>query len=77
MSAPGKPMTALAYSRLPDWETSETEEDWSDSVQQAFEVGTVDDSRAFAHLHTVQQMAGKGPVVVRLRRRAVVVPLAV
>ena len=25
--------------------------------------GTVDDSRAFAHLHTVQEMAGKGPVL--------------
>jgi len=25
--------------------------------------GTVDDSRAFAHLHTVQQISGKGPVV--------------
>lgn len=27
------------------------------------ETGTVDDSRIFAHLHTVQGMAGKGPVV--------------
>jgi putative ABC transport system permease protein len=27
------------------------------------ETGTVDDSRVFAHLHTVQQLAGKGPVV--------------
>ncbi len=27
------------------------------------QTGTVDDSRAFAHLHTVQQMAGKGSVV--------------
>lgn len=27
------------------------------------QTGTVDDSRAFAHLHTVQQMAGKGAVV--------------
>jgi putative ABC transport system permease protein len=25
--------------------------------------GTVDDSRVFAHLHTVQQLAGKGPVL--------------
>ena len=25
--------------------------------------GTVDDSRAFAHLHTVQELAGKGPVL--------------
>jgi len=25
--------------------------------------GTIDDSRAFAHLHTVQKMAGKGPAV--------------
>jgi len=27
------------------------------------ETGTVDDSRIFAHLHTVQELAGKGPVV--------------
>lgn len=27
------------------------------------ETGTVDDSRIFAHLHTVQDMTGKGPVV--------------
>ena len=27
------------------------------------QTGTVDDSRVFAHLHTVQQMAGKGAVV--------------
>ena len=27
------------------------------------QTGTVDDARAFAHLHTVQQMAGKGAVV--------------
>lgn len=27
------------------------------------ETGTVDDSRIFAHLHTVQDMAGKGPVI--------------
>jgi len=27
------------------------------------ETGTVDDSRIFAHLHTVQRLAGKGPVV--------------
>jgi len=27
------------------------------------ETGTVDDARAFAHLHTVQQMAGKGAVL--------------
>ena len=27
------------------------------------QTGTVDDSRAFTHLHTVQQMAGKGAVV--------------
>jgi len=27
------------------------------------ETGTVDDSRIFGHLHTVQQLAGKGPVV--------------
>ena len=27
------------------------------------ETGTVDDSRVFAHLHTVQQLAGKGPVL--------------
>ncbi|MGD0090148.1 MAG: ABC transporter permease [Planctomycetota bacterium] len=27
------------------------------------ETGTVDDSRIFAHLHTVQQLAGKGPVL--------------
>ncbi len=26
------------------------------------ETGTVDDSRIFAHLHTVQDMTGKGPV---------------
>mgnify|MGYP005836197461 CR=1 FL=1 len=27
------------------------------------ETGTVDDSRIFAHLHTVQELSGKGPVV--------------
>ena len=27
------------------------------------ETGTVDDSRIFAHLHTVQRLSGKGPVV--------------
>jgi putative ABC transport system permease protein len=27
------------------------------------QTGTVDDSRIFAHLHTVQELAGKGPVV--------------
>ena len=27
------------------------------------ETGTVDDSRVFAHLHTVQRLSGKGPVV--------------
>ncbi len=27
------------------------------------ETGTVDDSRIFAHLHTVQELAGKGPVI--------------
>lgn len=27
------------------------------------QTGTVDDSRVFAHLHTVQQLAGKGPVI--------------
>jgi len=27
------------------------------------ETGTVDDSRVFAHLHTVQELAGKGPVI--------------
>jgi len=27
------------------------------------QTGTVDDSRIFAHLHTVQDMAGKGPVI--------------
>lgn len=27
------------------------------------QTGTVDDSRIFAHLHTVQEMAGKGPVI--------------
>jgi len=27
------------------------------------ETGTVDDSRIFAHLHTVQEMGGKGPVI--------------
>jgi putative ABC transport system permease protein len=27
------------------------------------QTGTVDDGRAFAHLHTVQQLAGKGPVI--------------
>ena len=27
------------------------------------QTGTVDDSRVFAHLHTVQELAGKGPVI--------------
>jgi putative ABC transport system permease protein len=27
------------------------------------QTGTVDDSRIFAHLHTVQELAGKGPVI--------------
>jgi putative ABC transport system permease protein len=27
------------------------------------QTGTVDDARIFAHLHTVQQLAGKGPVI--------------
>jgi putative ABC transport system permease protein len=31
------------------------------------QTGTVDDSRIFAHLHTVQELAGKGPVVMQRR----------
>lgn len=38
-------MCALARTRVPDWETSETESTWKTSVEAAFPIGTVDDSR--------------------------------
>lgn len=53
--AKNRRMVALAYTRLPDFENSEAEQDWYDAISAEYPVGTVDDSRVSllaAYCHT-------------------------
>jgi hypothetical protein len=58
-------MLALMHSDMPDIETSETEEDWADSVETDYALGTVDDSRIIMFSSYVRETDARTTAVYR------------